>query len=30
VVCTGLNASATLLVIESWRPGVGLRRVERT
>ena len=30
VVFTGLNASATLLVIESWRPGVGLRRVERT
>ncbi len=30
VVFTGLNASATLLVIESWRPGAGLRRVERT
>jgi hypothetical protein len=29
VVFTGLNAEATLLVVEWWRPGVGLRRVER-
>lgn len=29
VVLTGLNAEATLLVIESWTPGRGLRRVER-
>lgn len=29
VVFTGLDASATVLVIESWRPGSGLRRVER-
>lgn len=29
VVVTGLNADATLLVIESWTPGRGLRRVER-
>jgi hypothetical protein len=29
VVFTGLNPEATLLVIEWWRPGVGLRRVER-
>ena len=30
VVFTGLNAEATLLVVEWWRPGVGLHRVERT
>jgi hypothetical protein len=29
VVVTRLNDSATLLVIESWRPDSGLRRVER-
>jgi hypothetical protein len=29
VVLTGLNPSATMLVIESWRPERGLRRVER-
>ncbi|WP_300009103.1 pyridoxamine 5'-phosphate oxidase family protein [Pseudonocardia sp.] len=29
VVLTGLNAEATMLVIESWTPGRGLRRVER-
>lgn len=29
VVFTGLNADATALVIESWRPGTALRRVER-
>jgi hypothetical protein len=29
VVFTGLNAEATKLVIESWTPGRGLRRVER-
>lgn len=29
VVVTGLNADATLLVIESWTPARGLRRVER-
>jgi Pyridoxamine 5'-phosphate oxidase len=29
VVVTGLNAEATMLVIESWTPGRGLRRVER-
>lgn len=29
VVFTGLNATATALVIESWRPGRGLRRIER-
>lgn len=29
VVVTGLNAEATKLVIESWRPERGLRRVER-
>jgi Pyridoxamine 5'-phosphate oxidase len=29
VVFTGLNASASLLLIESWRPGMGLRRIER-
>ena len=29
VVFTGLNASASLLLIESWRPGTGLRRIER-
>jgi hypothetical protein len=30
VVVTRLNETADRLVIESWRPGVGLRRVERT
>ena len=30
VVLTRLNEAADRLVIESWRPGVGLRRVERT
>lgn len=30
VVFTGLNSAATMLVIETWRPGVGLRRIERT
>jgi hypothetical protein len=29
VVVTGLNAEATMLVIESWTPGGGLRRIER-
>lgn len=29
VVLTGLNADATKLVVESWTPGRGLRRVER-
>lgn len=29
VVHTGLNADATKLVVESWTPGRGLRRVER-
>ncbi len=29
VVITSLNAEATRLVIESWTPGRGLRRVER-
>lgn len=29
VVITGLNAEATKLVIESWTPGRGLRRMER-
>jgi hypothetical protein len=29
VVVTGLNAEATMLVVESWTPGRGLRRVER-
>ena len=29
VVVTGLNADATLLVVESWTPVRGLRRVER-
>jgi len=29
VVVTGLNETATALVIESWRAGAGLRRVER-
>ena len=29
VVWTGLNPEATLLVVEWWRPGRGLRRVER-
>ncbi|MHA6780336.1 pyridoxamine 5'-phosphate oxidase family protein [Pseudonocardia saturnea] len=29
VVVTGLNAEATMLVIESWTPARGLRRVER-
>jgi hypothetical protein len=29
VVLTCLNEAATLLVIEWWRPGTGLRRVER-
>jgi Pyridoxamine 5'-phosphate oxidase len=29
VVFTGLNEDATALVIESWRPGRGLRRTER-
>lgn len=29
VVVTGLNADATMLVIESWTPARGLRRVER-
>jgi hypothetical protein len=29
VVFTGLNAEATRLVIETWTPGRGLRRVER-
>lgn len=29
VIFTGLNASAKALVIETWRPDTGLRRVER-
>jgi hypothetical protein len=29
VVITGLNPEATKLVVESWTPGRGLRRVER-
>jgi Pyridoxamine 5'-phosphate oxidase len=29
VVLTGLNDAATMLVIESWRQGRGVRRVER-
>jgi hypothetical protein len=29
VVITGLNAEATKLVVESWTPGRGLRRIER-
>ena len=29
VVFTGLNADATKLVVETWTPGRGLRRVER-
>ena len=29
VVITGLDATATKLVVESWTPGGGLRRVER-
>jgi hypothetical protein len=29
VVITGLNAEATMLVVEWWTPGQGLRRVER-
>jgi hypothetical protein len=29
VVRTGLNASASALVIEIWTPGTGLRRIER-
>ena len=29
VVITGLNAEATKLVVESWTPELGLRRVER-
>jgi hypothetical protein len=29
VVVTGLNAEATMLVIESWTPADGLRRIER-
>jgi hypothetical protein len=29
VVVTGLNAEATMLVIESWTPAGGLRRIER-
>jgi hypothetical protein len=29
VVITGLNAEATKLVVESWTPDRGLRRVER-
>ncbi|OLT03834.1 pyridoxamine 5-phosphate oxidase [Pseudonocardia sp. CNS-004] len=29
VVVTGLNAEATMLVIESWTPARGLRRTER-
>ena len=29
VVITGLNAEATRLVVESWTPEQGLRRVER-
>jgi Pyridoxamine 5'-phosphate oxidase len=29
VVFTGLNADGTALVVETWQPGRGLRRVER-
>jgi hypothetical protein len=29
VVFTGLNAAGTALVVQTWRPGRGLRRVER-
>jgi hypothetical protein len=29
VVRTGLNDDGTALVVESWRPGAGLRRIER-
>lgn len=29
VVITGLNSDATALVVEIWRPDIGLRRVER-
>jgi hypothetical protein len=29
IVFTGLNASGTALVIETWKPGRGVRRVER-
>ncbi|WP_219417264.1 pyridoxamine 5'-phosphate oxidase family protein [Pseudonocardia nigra] len=29
VVVTGLNENASALVIEVWRPGTGLRRIER-
>jgi len=29
VVITGLNAEATKLVVESWTPERGLRRIER-
>jgi hypothetical protein len=29
VVCTGLNAEGSALVVETWTPGRGLRRVER-
>jgi hypothetical protein len=29
VVVTGLNAAGTALVVETWTPGRGLRRVER-
>jgi hypothetical protein len=30
VVVTGLNAEATKLVVESWTPERGLRKVERS
>lgn len=29
VVITGLNAEATMLVVESWTAGRGLQRIER-
>jgi hypothetical protein len=29
VVITGLNVEGTRLVVESWTPGRGLRRLER-
>ena len=29
VVITGLNATATMLVVEWWTPGGGLQRIER-
>jgi hypothetical protein len=29
VVLTGLTEDGTKLRIESWRPGIGLRRIER-